>query len=574
MSLATITPTQASSGEAVPVAPPIAENDIIEPIPWVSDPGPSLTLEGAADPLGLIPHPDEVRRYTLGKDVFEVWECPDAGAVPISAADFVAEAETRMTAYFSWISDGRYDPDFVVGGAVPGGSDCATHARAATSGSADAALFIRNNSGGFAGPGLVCNPPGSACGFTPKYPSNFRDGYIGVLETPSGTISWTTLAHEMGHMLSWPHSYTHSSNFEYDNAIDLMSGNYNRWTVGNGTLYGSYPYPYATIVINRYAAGWIDPDDMALWNGGSQTVTLHEIGVDGTQGFVVDTGDEFFVLGARISSANDPFPPVWNGVEVYEVDRCDTCWSLNADVRPKPAVPFAWQDQSMYGQPLDHVLGIGESIVLGDATVTVSSSTSDSFTLTISGEGDPPPLPARFVDVPRSHLFFDEIEWLADRGITVGCNPSEGNTEFCPDDRVTRGQFAAFMKRAFGWSDDGGGDLFLDDDDSVFERDIDILATAGVTRGCNPPGNDRYCPEANVTRGQFAAFFSRAFGYTDDGGGDLFLDDDDSVFERDIDRLATEGITKGCDPPDNERFCPDSYLTRGQLAAFFYRAFN
>jgi hypothetical protein len=31
-------------------------------------------------------------------------------------------------------------------------------------------------------------------------------------------------------------------------------------------------------------------------------------------------------------------------------------------------------------------------------------------------------------------------------GITVGCNPP-GNTNYCPDDNVTRGQMAAFMKR-------------------------------------------------------------------------------------------------------------------------------
>jgi hypothetical protein len=71
---------------------------------------------------------------------------------------------------------------------------------------------------------------------------------------------------------------------------------------------------------------------------------------------------------------------------------------------------------------------------------------------------------------------------------------------------------AAFLVRAFGYSDDGGGDLFTDDDGSVFEADIDRLATAGVTRGCNPPVNDNYCPDDNVTRAQMAAFLHRAFG--------------------------------------------------------------
>jgi hypothetical protein len=71
---------------------------------------------------------------------------------------------------------------------------------------------------------------------------------------------------------------------------------------------------------------------------------------------------------------------------------------------------------------------------------------------------------------------------------------------------------AAFLVRALGYSDDGGGDLFVDDDESVFERAIDRLATAGVTLGCNPPDNDRFCPNDRVTRGQMAAFLARALG--------------------------------------------------------------
>ena len=71
---------------------------------------------------------------------------------------------------------------------------------------------------------------------------------------------------------------------------------------------------------------------------------------------------------------------------------------------------------------------------------------------------------------------------------------------------------AAFLVRALGYTDDGGGNLFTDDDTSVFEGDIDRLGTAGVTKGCNPPVNDQFCPNSNVTRGQMAAFLHRALG--------------------------------------------------------------
>jgi hypothetical protein len=167
-------------------------------------------------------------------------------------------------------------------------------------------------------------------------------------------------------------------------------------------------------------------------------------------------------------------------------------------------------------------------------------------------------------------VFETDIEWLAAAGITRGCNPP-ANDRYCPDSPVTRGQMAAFLVRAMGYSDDGGGDLFTDDDDSVFESDIDKLAVAGVTRGCNPPENSHFCPDDFVTRGQMAAFLARALNY-DDGSGDWFVDDAGSVFEADIDKIAVAGVTRGCNPPANTDFCPDASVSRGQMAAFLHRA--
>jgi hypothetical protein len=170
----------------------------------------------------------------------------------------------------------------------------------------------------------------------------------------------------------------------------------------------------------------------------------------------------------------------------------------------------------------------------------------------------------------QDHLFEAGIEWMAFEGITKGCNPPV-NDRYCPDDIVTRGQMAAFLVRALGLPD-ASPTGFTDTVGSVFENDIDKLAAAGITRGCNPPINDRYCPDSKVTRGQMAAFLVRALGYIDDGGGDLFTDDDDSIFESDIDKLGTAGVTKGCNPPANDMYCPDSVVTRGQMAAFLHRA--
>lgn len=52
----------------------------------------------------------------------------------------------------------------------------------------------------------------------------------------------------------------------------------------------------------------------------------------------------------------------------------------------------------------------------------------------------------RFTDVPDTNPFHDDISWLADAGVTLGCNPP-ANDQFCPGNAVTRQQMSAFMRR-------------------------------------------------------------------------------------------------------------------------------
>jgi hypothetical protein len=175
-----------------------------------------------------------------------------------------------------------------------------------------------------------------------------------------------------------------------------------------------------------------------------------------------------------------------------------------------------------------------------------------------------------FDDVPDTHTFFGDVSWLGVTGITRGCNPPV-NDLFCPDDNVTRGQMAAFVGRALDYRDGGEIDFFTDDDGTIFEMDINRLAAAGVTFGCNPPTNDHYCPDAVVTREQMASFLVRAMSLGD-APADIFSDDDGSVHELDINSLYASGITRGCNPPVNDRFCPRDPVTRGEMAAFLHRA--
>ena len=74
-----------------------------------------------------------------------------------------------------------------------------------------------------------------------------------------------------------------------------------------------------------------------------------------------------------------------------------------------------------------------------------------------------------------------------------------------------------------------------------------------------------------MTRGEFAAMTARILDLQE-RGVDPFEDDDGHRFERDIELIAHAGITKGCDPPANRRFCPDRPITRGEVSAFVRRS--
>jgi glucose/arabinose dehydrogenase len=162
-------------------------------------------------------------------------------------------------------------------------------------------------------------------------------------------------------------------------------------------------------------------------------------------------------------------------------------------------------------------------------------------------------------------VFEADIEWLAARGITRGCNPPD-NTRFCPMSPITRGEMAAFLVRALDLAA-GPAAPFSDISESVFAGDIDRLAAADVTRGCTPT---RFCPDEHVTREQMAAFLVRA--YTPPVVSSAhFVDIDGSTFVAEIGRLAAAGVTRGCNPPGNDRYCPADLVTRGEMAAFIHR---
>ncbi len=186
-----------------------------------------------------------------------------------------------------------------------------------------------------------------------------------------------------------------------------------------------------------------------------------------------------------------------------------------------------------------------------------------------AGETPPPPEPlpvSGFWDVDDSHVFASDVGWLARQEVTRGCN-APWNDEFCPDDPLTRAEMAALLVRSLDLP--AGEAPFVDIAGSGFESDIAALYSAGITRGCDTFDSSRFCPADPVTRGEMAAFLVRAFDLP--SAESVFTDAAGSVFEAEIGALAAAGVTKGCNPLDTMQFCPDEPVIRGQMAAFLHR---
>lgn len=310
---------------------------------------------------------------------------------------------------------------------------------------------------------------------------------------------------------------------------------------------------------------------LRIWQGPGFTELLEDAALPGSAPVLIGAGDRDGGDTPELFALH----PDGDGSRV-EVLRRDDSW------KPETSVSL--------GSKVDAIEALGAGDYDGDGRADLQVVTSDGELAVFVGNS-PTGIPASrwFLDPDRDcddpilldfsgtfmddddSIFEENIESIAESGVTRGCNPPF-NDRFCPGSNVTREQMAAFLVRALGLTENTHPGFADVPPDSTFSEDIGRLATAGITRGCNPPANDEFCPGDPVSREQMAAFLVRGLGLSTEGHPGFRDVPASSTFAVDVAHLAAAGITKGCNPPANDEFCPRDSVTRGQMAAFLDRA--
>jgi hypothetical protein len=530
-----------------------------------------------ADELGLVAYGEQVRVYTSGLDTWEVWVCDTAnGGLVIDPANVANLLNTELDPYFIWLSDSKYRPVFEVGGTVSAGAttwpddpfdmqaECRSAVSGAASGTSRGVLIVVDAAyaGGFATAGVWCEVVAD-CPTT--YPQNGRFAVVGgasVVSVGGNPPALRTVAHEIGHAISMPHSYGGDVTFlgglvyEYDNAMDLMSGG-DRDSLDIGT-----------IGLNRYAAGWMLQSRIRFHRGGTLTYRISPQDLGGeTELLVLPTDGPvgvYDVLGARVRNSFDGGLP-YEGIEVYRIDQtreaCDqptrgTCWGVERRTSQVPVPSEPWAG--------GHVYGVGASFQVRGVTVQVLDFDGTAFTVSVSGA----PVSERFID-DNGNIHEAAIEAIANVGVSVGCNATLDR--YCPTRGVTRAEMAAFLLRALGdTTPPTASGTFTDVPPGTwYTAAVERLAELGISVGY---GDGTFRPAAQVSRAEMAVFLTRAFDSLPEGQpAGVFADvPNDAWYAGAVEGIRVAGVTQGC-ATEPLSYCPGAAVARDAMASFLAR---
>ena len=209
--------------------------------------------------------------------------------------------------------------------------------------------------------------------------------------------------------------------------------------------------------------------------------------------------------------------------------------------------------------------GIGRTATAAVITAMVASAAAVVSATGAAAQQD------RYSDVTGG-VHKPAIDALGGTGLFDGTLCDDGR--FCPKDPIKRSTMAVWLIRALADEDPppAQDSRFTDVPAGRWWVDhVELLAQVGITAGCGtePP---RYCPESPVTRAEMATFLTRAFNLQPGQPAGFADVDEGSSHAAGINAIAVAGITDGCST-EPLRYCPESPVTRAEMATFLSRAF-
>ncbi|MYH44320.1 MAG: S-layer homology domain-containing protein, partial [Acidimicrobiaceae bacterium] len=179
-----------------------------------------------------------------------------------------------------------------------------------------------------------------------------------------------------------------------------------------------------------------------------------------------------------------------------------------------------------------------------------------------------------FSDVHEDAWYGEAVLRLAEQEVVAGY--PDGT--YRPEDVITRAQMAQLLSRALGDGpsdppDDGVGRFSDVREDAWYGPAVRRLASLGVVQGCGDGGS--YCPDSVVTRAQMALFLHRAYDLDAPERTSPSFDDvgADHYAYEAVESLVEAGITAGC-RTDPALYCPNGVVTRAQMAVFLSRSLD
>ena len=365
------------------------------------------------------------------------WFMDDGSRIDFSLDEAVGLLNTYVSAYFRRVSEDRFQITFHLGNEfdVPG------------DGSPTTANDEQYRLSGACPEGCPHGEPGGlnrilltdVAADTGGEASNGW-AHFGLVSFRDGDME--TIVHEIGHgWMLWPHSFAEvpwrfsageelQGPNQYNNFYDVMSG------LDRSSILGwSHNFP-STLAINRYSAGWIDPEEVALHLEDEATYTLSKPFEEGYQFLVIHSGRRFAfttieVLEERTepfkvtrAEVYDPSAPEGRRPRRYEgvlVSRYDQSAGTGASARFGPAFYDADNPDFLtdvgWGRDDSSLIPDGGSREIGGGvSISVARNPDGSYEVTVNG-GKVAPFERWCGNIwfsPEEYdtgCFLDEAEW-------------------------------------------------------------------------------------------------------------------------------------------------------------------